>query len=179
MHETGQYNSTGHHLSIPEATQTTAEYILTILDTQPVSMPAVLPSQIAIIQPATVIAKIQQPSPPPSASAPPTSYIVVDDQQPETSRQLLFTLSLAKPANPPSIGSAQQEDSQHNTSGLSSLFGGIPSVQPYQQIDTPVISPSQFQPSPSPVPYLSHQEESQPPSQSSQHRQLKDQISLH
>ena len=69
------------------------------------------PSQIATTQPATVIAKVQQPPRP--ASAQPASFLVVDDQQPGTSRQLMFTMSPAKPANPPSVGSGQQEDSQH------------------------------------------------------------------
>ena len=120
---------------IPEATQATAgrEYILTIPDTQPISIPVVQPSQIATMQLATVFAKVQQPS----VSAPPTSYIVLDDQQSGISRQLMFTLSSAKSANPPYVGSRQQEDSQHNTSGLPSLFGGIQSVLQYQQIDTP------------------------------------------
>ena len=137
---------------LPEATQATAgrEYILSIPDTQPVSIPVVQPTQIATTQPATVIAKVQQPSKP-SASAQPTSYVVVDDQQPGTSRQIIF--------NPPSVAASQQEESQHNTSGLSSLFGAIPSVLQYQQIDTPQpFSPSQLQPAPSPVPSSTHQE---------------------
>ena len=67
-----------------------------------------------------MIAKVQQPSRPSSASAQPTYYVVVDDQQPGTSRQMIF--------NPPSVAPSQQEKSQHNTSGLSSLFGAIPSV---------------------------------------------------
>ena len=115
---------------LPEATQATAghEYILTIPDTQAVSIPVVQPTQIATTQPATVIAKVQQPSRPSSASAQPTSYVVVDDQQPGTSRQMIF--------NPPSFAASQQEESQHNTSGLSSLFGAIPSVLQYQQINT-------------------------------------------
>ena len=58
------------------------------------------PSQIATTQPATVIAKVQQPPRPASASAQPASFLVVDDQQPGTSRQLMFTMSPAKPANP-------------------------------------------------------------------------------
>ena len=131
---------------LPEATQAKAgrEYILLILDTQPVSIPIVHPTQIAITQPATVIAKVQQPSRPSSASAQPTSYLVVDDQQPGTSRQMLF--------KPPSVAASQQEESQHNTSGLSSLFGAIPSVLQHQQTDTPQpFSPSQLQPAPSPV----------------------------
>ena len=56
-------------------------------------------------------------------------YIVVDDQQPGTSRQMIF--------NPPSVAPSQREESRHNTSGLSSLFGAIPSALQYQQIDTP------------------------------------------
>ena len=103
------------------------------------------PSQIATTQPATVIAKVQQPSRPSSVSAEPTSYIVVDDQQPGTSRQMIF--------NPPSVAASQQQESQHNTSGLSSLFGAFPSVLQYQKVDTPQpFSPSQLQPAPSPVP---------------------------
>ena len=66
---------------LPEVTQATAEheYILTILDTQPVSIPVVQPTQIATKQSATVIAKVQQPSRPSSALAQPASYLVVDD----------------------------------------------------------------------------------------------------
>ena len=107
-----------------------------------------------------MIAKVQQPPRPSSASAQPTSYVDVDDQQPRTSRQMLF--------NPPSVAPSQQEESHHNTSGLFSLFGAIPSVLQYQQIDTPQpFSPSQLQPAPSPVPSSTHQEQSRPPSQSS------------
>ena len=87
---------------LPEATQTTAgrEYILTISDTQTVSIPVVQPTQIATTQPATVIVKVEQPSRPSSASAQPTSYVFVDDQQPGTSRQMIF--------NPPSVAASQQ-----------------------------------------------------------------------
>ena len=100
---------------LPEASQATAgcEYILTILETQPVSIPVVQPMQTATGEPVTVIAKVQQPPRPSSASAQLTSYIVVDDQQPGTSRQMIF--------NPPSVAPSPQEESQHNTSGLSSL----------------------------------------------------------
>ena len=116
---------------LPEASQSTAgrEYILTVPETQPVSIPFVQPQQTTTGRPVTVIAKVQQPSGPPSSSAQPTSYIVVDDQQPGTSRQMIF--------NPPSVAPSQQEESQHNTSGLSSLFAAIPSVLAYQQMDTP------------------------------------------
>ena len=76
----------------------------------------------------TVIAKVQQPLIPSLASAQPTSYVVVDEQQPGTSRQMCF--------NPPSLAASQQEESQHNTSGLSSLFAGIPCVLMFQQMDT-------------------------------------------
>ena len=71
---------------LPEASQATAgcEYILTIPETQPVSIPVVQPTQTATGEPVTVIAKVQQPSRP--SSAQPTSYVVVDDQQPGTSR---------------------------------------------------------------------------------------------
>ena len=94
---------------LPQVTQATAgrEYILTILDTRPVSVPVVQPTQIATPQPATVIAKVQQPQ---SASAQPTSYLAVDDQQPGTSRQLMFTLGPTKTVNPPcsfTIGESQ------------------------------------------------------------------------
>ena len=153
---------------LPEATQATAgcEYILTKPETPAVSIPVVQPTQIATTQPATVNAKVQEPSRPPSASAQPTSYVVVDDQQPGTSRQIIF--------NPPSVAASQQEESQHNTSGLSGLFGAIPSILQYQQIDTPQpFSPSQLQPAPSPVPSSTHQEKSRPPSQSSQQSQPK------
>ena len=85
------------------------------------------PSQIVTTQHVTVIAKVQQPSRPSSVSAQPASFLVVDDEQPGTSRQLMFTLSSSKTVNPLSIGSGQQEESQH-TSGLSSLFSGIPGV---------------------------------------------------
>ena len=136
------------------------EYVLAIPETQPVSIPVVQPQQTTTGQPVTVIVKVQQPSGPPSSSAQPTSYIVVDDQQPGTSRQMIF--------NPPSVAPSQQEESQHNTSGLSSLFAAIPSVLQYQQIDTPQpCSPSQLQP----VPSSTHHEQSRPPSQSSQQSQ--------
>ena len=94
---------------LPEASQSTAgwEYVLTVPETQPVSIPVVQPQQTATGQPVTVIAKLQQPSGPPSSSAQPTSYVVVDDQQPGTSRQMIF--------NPPSVAPSQQE-SQQNTS---------------------------------------------------------------
>ena len=118
------------------------------------------PTQTATKRPVTVIAKVQQPSRPSSASAQPTSYVVVDDQQHGTSRQMIF--------NPPSVAVSQQEESQHNTSGLSSLFGAIPSMLQYQQIDTPQpFSPSQLQPAPSPVPSSTHHEQSRPPNQQS------------
>ena len=106
---------------VPEASQATAgcEYILTIPEIQPVSILIVQPTG----EPLTVVAKVQQPSTPSSASSQPTSYVVVDDQQPGTSRKTIF--------NPPSDAPSQQEESQHNTSGLSSLFGAIPSVLQY------------------------------------------------
>ena len=86
------------------------------------------PTQIATTQPATVIAKVQQLQGPASVSSQPTSYVVVDDQQPGTSRQLMFSLSPTKTVNPPSVAAVQQEENQHNTSGLSSLFGAIPQI---------------------------------------------------
>ena len=94
---------------LPEVTQATAgrEYILTIPDTQPVFVPVVQPSQIATTQPATVIAKVHNH---------------------QGQHLIFFTLSPEKTVNPPSVASGQQEGSQHDTSGLSSLFEGIPSV---------------------------------------------------
>ena len=69
-----------------------------------------------------MIAKVQQQQPQrPSSSSPSTqpatSYVVVDDQHPGTSRQMIY--------NPPSVAPSQQEESQHNTLGLSSLFADI------------------------------------------------------
>ena len=151
---------------LPEASQTTAglEYILAIPETQPVSIPVVQPTQTATGELLTVIAKVQQPPRPSSVSAQPTSCVVVDDQQPGTSRQMIFNPPVPSP----------QEESQHNTSGLSSLFGAIPSVLQYQQMDTPQpFSPSQLQPAPSPVQSSTNHEQSRPPSQSSQHSQPK------
>ena len=153
---------------LPEASQATAgrEYILTIPETQPVSIPVVQPTETATREPVTVIAKVQQLPRPSSASAQPTSYIVGDGQQPGTSRQMIF--------NPPSVAASQQEESQHNTSGLSSLFAAISSVLQYEQMDTPqTFSPSQLQPATSPVPSSTHHEQSGPPSQSSQQSQPK------
>ena len=172
-----QYKAEGHKRQVttsqevttyqhPEASQSTTgrEYVLTIPETQPVSIPVVQPQHTTTGQPVTVIAKVQQPSGPSSSSAQPTSYVVVDDQQPGTSRQMIF--------NPPSVAPSQQEESQHNTSGLSSLFAHIPSVLMYQQMDTPqAFSPSQLQPAPSPVPSFTQHEHSRPPSQSSQQSQ--------
>ena len=121
------------------------------------------PQQTTTLQPVTVITKVQQPWGPSSSSAQPTFYVVVDDQQPGTSRQMIF--------NPPSVATSQQE-SQHNTSGLSSLFTAIPSVLTYQQMDTPQpFSPPTLPPAPSTMPSSTHQEESRPPSQSSQQSQ--------
>ena len=87
---------------LPEASQSTAgwKYVLTIPETQPVSIPVVQPQQTTTGQPVTVIAKVQQPSGPSSSSAQPTAYVVVDDQQPGTSRQMIF--------NPPSVAPSQQ-----------------------------------------------------------------------
>ena len=66
---------------------------------------------------------------------------------------LTFALSPTKTFNLSSVTSMQGEESQHNTSGLSSSFGSIPFVLQYQQIDTPQpFSPSQLQPAPSQVP---------------------------
>ena len=116
-----------------------------------------LHSEIEHLDPVTVIAKVQQPPRPSSVSTQPTSYVVVDDQQPGTSRQMIF--------NPPSVAASQQGESQHNTSGLSSLFAVIPGVLQYQQMDTPQpFLPSQLQPAPSPVPSSTHHEHLRPSS---------------
>ena len=66
---------------LPEASQATAgrEYILTIPETQPVSIPVAQPTQTDTGEPVTAIVKLQQPPRPSSASAQPTSYVVVDD----------------------------------------------------------------------------------------------------
>ena len=134
---------------LPEATQAIAgrEYIFTILKIQTVSIPFIQATQTSTGEPDTVIAKVQQLQRPSSSSPstkPATSYVVVDDQQPGTSRQMIY--------NPSSVAPSQQEESQHNTSGLSSLFVAILSVLQYQQIDTQQpFSPSQLQPAPSPV----------------------------
>ena len=67
---------------LPKALQATAgrEYISTIPETQPVSIPVVQPTQTATGEPVKVIAKVQQPSRPSLVSAQPTSYVIVDDQ---------------------------------------------------------------------------------------------------
>ena len=75
---------------LPQATQATEgrEYILTIPETQTVSIPGVQPTHTSTGEPVTVIAKVQQPPRPSSSSLstqPATSYRVVDDQQPGTS----------------------------------------------------------------------------------------------
>ena len=142
---------------LPEESQDTAghEYILTIPETQPVSIPVVQPTQTATGEPVTVIVKVQQPSRPSSASAQPTSYVVVDDQQPGTSRQMIF--------NPPSVAPSQQEESQHNTSGLSSLFAVCFSISRWTHQSH--FHPLNFN---TPVPSSTHHEQSRPPSQSSQ-----------
>ena len=113
--------TTSQHVTtfqLPQATQPTAgrEYMLTISDSQPVSVPVVQPAHIASTQPATVIGKVQQPQGPASVSVQPMFYAVVDDQQPVTSRQLIYSLSTTKTANLPSVAAFQQEEGQHNTS---------------------------------------------------------------
>ena len=169
---------------LPEATQATAgrEYILTIPDTQSVSTPVVQPTQKAVPNLATVIAKVQQPQRSASASSQPASLIVVDDQQPGPSRQLMFALSPTKTFNLPSVACGQQEDSQHNTSGLASLFESIPSILQYQQINTlQPFSPSQLQAAPSPLPTTTQQEQARPPPSDSPGSRVSpnQQISLH
>ena len=116
---------------LPETTQATAGREYTIPDTQPVSVPVVHCTTHPDSHNRACYndyQQVQHPSRPSSASAQPTSYLFVDDQKPGTLRQLMFSLSPTKTINPPSVAAVQQEESQHNTSGLSSLFGGIPSV---------------------------------------------------
>ena len=72
---------------LPEASQSTAvwEYILTIPETQPFSIPVVQPQQTTTGEPVTVIVKVQQPSGPSLSSAQPTSTawdFQTDDFQP-------------------------------------------------------------------------------------------------
>ena len=126
---------------LPEATQATAgcEYILTIPETQAVSIPVMQPTQTATTQPATVIAKVQHPSRPSSASTHPTSYVVVDDQQPGTStRQMIF--------NPPCCSFTTGGKSTPHFWIIQYLWSySILSVLQYQWIDTPQpFSPSQL-----------------------------------
>ena len=102
-----------------------------------ISTPALQPTQMAAPQQPTMIAKVQQPQRSASMSLQPASFIVVDDQQSGPSRKVMFALSPTKTFNVPCVTSRQQEVSQHNTFELSSLFGSIPSVLQYQQINTP------------------------------------------
>ena len=148
---------------LSEASQATAgcEYILSILETQPVSISVVQPTQTATAEPVTVIAKVQEPPRPSSASAQLTSYVVVDDQQPGTSRQMLF--------NPPSVAPSQQEESQHNTSGLSCQQFPV-CLRISRWTHHSHFHPLNFNQH-HPVPSSTHQEQSRPPSQSSQQSQ--------
>ena len=91
---------------LPQTSQSTAgqEYILTIPETQTVSIPVVPPTQTSTGEPVTVIAKVQQqqpqrPSSSSSSTQPATSYVVVDDQHPGSSRQMIY--------NPPSVAPSQ------------------------------------------------------------------------
>ena len=86
------------------------EYILTILETEMPASQAIQPAQQSQVVPRGQ----QQPR------GPQTSYLVVDEQQPSTSRQLNFTISLTKAFNLPSVASVTGE-SAHNISGLSSI----------------------------------------------------------
>ena len=122
-------------LEVTEAT-TGYEYILTIPDTQQISTQTVQSSQVAAPQPPTVVVKLQLQRPS-SASSQLASFLLVNDQQPGCSRQLMFALSLKKTFNPPSVTSIKAEESQHSPSGLSSLFGSMPSVLQHQQNNTP------------------------------------------
>ena len=97
-----------------------------------------------------------------------TSFIVVDDQQQAgPSRPLMFTLTLTKHLNPPSVPSATGEESQH-ISGLSSFFGNLKSVMSFQQIDTPQLFLPVNIPAPAaspPITNTSQQEYQQPAAQ--------------
>ena len=93
---------------LPQATQATGEreYILTIPETQTVSIPVVQPTQTSTGEPVTVIAKVQQPPRPSSSSPstqPVTSYVVVDDQQPGPSRQMIYNSPSVAPSQPEEI----------------------------------------------------------------------------
>ena len=100
------------------------EYILTIPETSQVIQPA---------QQSQVASKGQQQL----SRGQPTSFMVIDDrQQTGPSRPLMFTLTLTRHFNPPSVASATDQESQHNISALSSFFGNLQSVMSYQQIDT-------------------------------------------
>ena len=140
---------------LPEASQSTVgwEYILTSLETQPVSIPLVQPQQTTTGQPVTVIAKVQQPSGPSSPSAQPTCYVVVDDQQPGTSRQMIFQPTF-------SCTFTTGESAQH--------FWIIQSLRSYSQcacVSTDEHTTAIFLSS------STHQEHSRPPSQSRQQSQ--------
>ena len=83
--ERKRHVTTSHQVTtyqLPEASQATAghEYILTIPETQPVSIPVVQPTQTVTGEPVTVITKVQQLPRPSSVSAHATSCVVVDDQ---------------------------------------------------------------------------------------------------
>ena len=76
---------------LPQVTQ--AKAILTIPETQTVSIPVVQPTQTSTGEPIVVIAKVQQPPRPSSSSPstqPTTSYVVVDDQQPGPFKQIIY-----------------------------------------------------------------------------------------
>ena len=131
------------------------------------------PCQIAAPHPPTVIAKVH-PQTSASVLSQPAYFIVVDDQQSGPSRQLILALSPTKTYNLPSVTSRQQEDSQHKTSGLSSVFGTIQSLLQYQEIDIPrPFSPSPFQTALSPALNTTQQDPARPPSQFSQQIQPK------
>ena len=103
------------------------EYILHIPETQIPANHAIQPAQQTQVVPRGQ----QQPT------GPQTSCMVVDDQQPGTSRQLHFTISLNKVFKPLSVVSLKGKESAHNISGLSSILGNIQSVMRYPQIDSP------------------------------------------
>ena len=138
MHETGHYNSTGHSTS-----RSNTGHSRTRIHTHHTGYSTSLCTSCAAFSDSHNTAsysdcQVQQPPLPASASAQPASFWMT--------RQLMFTLSPSKPDNTPSVGSSQQEDSQHNTSRLSSILGGIPSIPQYQQIATlQPFSPSQLQ----------------------------------
>ena len=111
-----------------QSAATAREYIFTITEPQMPESQDMHPAQ----QTQVVSRGQQQPR------GPQNSYLVVDEQQPRTSRQQRTVhQSPSRCFNQHSVASVKGEESSHNISGLSSLFGKIQSVMNYQQMDTP------------------------------------------